>query len=260
MTTTDVQDTFQIGRVVSRTFSVIGRNAVAFLLLSALLTLPSLFFSLYFQDALAPSEENPMAVFENLTITLPMGLLGVVMAYLLQACLVQGTVSDLNGVKPQFGTMLSSGFRVVGPVVVISILAYLGMVVGVLLLIVPGIILAVMWSVVVPVRVVENTGIGETFARSRALTKGSRWQIFLVALLGCIIAYLIVLVMALVLGVSLITPGEDSAMRSIPFLVGNWLVSAVIYSIIGAGIASIYYELRTVKEGIAPQQLAAAFD
>jgi len=41
------------------------------------------------------------------------------------------------------------------------------------------------------------------------------------------------------------------------FLTG--LVRAVLGLIGAAGIASIYYELRLVKEGVGPEQLAAVF-
>ena len=38
-------------------------------------------------------------------------------------------------------------------------------------------------------------------------------------------------------------------------------ITAIIYVVIAAaGIASIYYELRVIKEGIGPEALAAVFD
>jgi hypothetical protein len=38
------------------------------------------------------------------------------------------------------------------------------------------------------------------------------------------------------------------------------LVNAAQYVLLAAGAASIYYELRTSKEGVAPEQLASVFD
>ncbi len=57
------------------------------------------------------------------------------------------------------------------------------------LLVVPGIIVALMWSFVTPVLVVERTGLIDTFQRSRDLTRGHRW-----ALLGLIVVYSLVVV------------------------------------------------------------------
>jgi len=39
----------------------------------------------------------------------------------------------------------------------------------------------------------------------------------------------------------------------------NTLITAVVGVVAAAGIASIYYELRLIKEGAGPQQVAAVF-
>jgi hypothetical protein len=49
-------------------------------------------------------------------------------------------------------------------------------------------------------------------------------------------------------------------MNNIPYIVLQWLQSVILAVFTAVGVTAIYYELRTVKEGREPQQLAAAFD
>jgi hypothetical protein len=64
-----------------------------------------------------------------------------------------------------------------------------GMMAGMVLLVVPGIIVALMWVLVIQVMIVERLGIVDAFKRSRALTKGHRW-----ALLGLFVLYTLLVV------------------------------------------------------------------
>jgi len=72
--------------------------------------------------------------------------------------------------------------------IVAGILAALGIFVGLLLLIVPGLYLLVRWSVVGPVIVLERLDAGASFSRSANLVRGHGWRIFwllvVVGLLG----------------------------------------------------------------------------
>jgi hypothetical protein len=122
------------------------------------------------------------------------------------------------------------------------------------LLIVPGFMLLVAWSMAVPARVAEQTGITESFGRSRELTAGYRWPIF-----GAIV---------------ILTLGSGVAQAAVRPLVAAGALSATVY--LGAALtavvtailavasatlhASMYYELRMIKEGVGPEQIAAVFD
>jgi len=115
-----------------------------------------------------------------------------------------------------------------------------------------------MWSVVVPVRMVENTGITETFGRSRALTKGYRGKIFLLVLMYLVIAIAIGFATRPLFGVSMLA--KTLTEFNPVYLVVDWAERVVLAAITAVGVASVYYELRLVKEGIGAQQMAAAFD
>lgn len=74
-----------------------------------------------------------------------------------------------GGGKPSVATSLQISLRLILPLIGLGILAGLGVVAGTFLLIVPGVILALMWSVAVPARVMEPIGVFDAFKRSAAL-------------------------------------------------------------------------------------------
>lgn len=260
----DSSETFQMGRVIGRTFGVISRNLVVFLAVSALLMVPMVLITGAFsQQSAALQSNDPAVIAQNIG-----GIFGVLMAtllvqtvlyYMLQACLAHATIADLRGEKPQVVPTLLAGLQIVLPVTIISVLALLGVMAGFLLLIIPGIILLLWWSIISPVRVVENTGIAETFGRSRALTRGYRWHILGLLLLFVVVLLLATFAVHLVMGLSLVEDNPAKAL-SMSALIANGVVQVPLYGILAVGMASIYYELRLVKEGLGPQQLASAFD
>ena len=244
---------FDIGRVVKRAFGSIGRNLGAFSLLTMLLVgIPDILAnSGRMLSAGAPWLEG--GALQGLG-----SLINLVGVYVLQAALIHGVVADLNGRKASFGDCLATGFRFFLPVLAIAILTGLGVAVGLVLLIVPGVLLALAWAVNVPVEVVERRGVFGAFGRSAELTRGHRGAIFL--LMFCyVIAMGIVSMVGLTLGGAL-TP--ENLQQGFSGATLAWMtVLNMIEGLIGAaGVASIYYELRSIKEGVGPEHLAAVFD
>jgi len=264
MTTLDSAEDFRIGRVVSRLFNVLSANFGTFLALTALLTIPTLLHSVY--TALNPASTGMagtggfqpgggLIFLRYMTIGL---LIYFIFGYTLQAALIKGTIVYLNGDRPTFGECLSTGVKAFLPILAIGVLSFMGMTLGFMLVIIPGIILLLMWSVVIPVRIIEQTGIGASFGRSRALTKGHRGKIFLLGLMFFVLVVIIGLVTRPLMGVSAVAPKPGEL--NVPYVLVAWAENVLITSIMTLGVASIYYELRLVKEGIGAQQMAAAFD
>ncbi len=82
---------------------------------------------------------------------------------------------------------LTETFARVGPRVLpllgASILAGLGITLGLILLVVPGLILLTWWSLITATIVLEDKGVFESFGRSRELVRGNGWSAFGVVIL-----------------------------------------------------------------------------
>ena len=78
----------------------------------------------------------------------------------------------------------------IAPLIGAGILAGIGIAIGLILLIVPGLFLLTIWAVIAPVIVIERTGVFGSFGRSQQLVKGNGWQVFgviLIIFLGTLI-------------------------------------------------------------------------
>lgn len=260
---------FEIGRVINRTFGAIGRNFVAFLLLAVILGgLPNLLFT---WAQLKVTGVTPSLAPQTLVLWFGGFLVVLLGSLILQAAIVHATIADLKGRRADVGETLGAGLRNCGPLLLLGILTWLGLMLGFLLLIVPGIILAVVWSVAIPVKVAENTGVLEAFSRSRDLTRGRRWPIF-----GLFLIYMVLvwIVQALVMGLGLAVAGAlhgplnasgDGATAFLDVFQRSTLITSpitvtLIAMVSASGLAALYYELRASREGVGAEALAAVFE
>ena len=125
------------------------------------------------------------------------------------------------------------------------------------LLIVPGFMLMTAWTVSVPVLVVEHKGILDSFSRSAELTRGHRWSIFGIIVVFYVCLFIVEFAARPFFGVAMV-----SRLSGMPvaYLLFNTLIGVITSVIAATGVACIYYELRTAKEGIGPEQLASVFE
>ena len=245
---------FDLGRVIQRTFSTIRENA-------------AIFFGASTVMVGVPSAVMGFGQTTLVTGSSPTGLLAMVAGwvfyliglYMLQGMVVKAAVNGFNGKATSFGQAFDVGVKMFLPLLGLAIIAGLGAGLGYLLLIVPGVIISVMWAVASPSVVVEKRGVFESLQRSRDLTRGYRWNVF-----GLMVIYVILswIIGAAVGALGLATGG--GFFDGSPNLWFN-VVSGVVVNILSgvvasAGVAALYYELRTVKEGAGPEALAAAFD
>jgi hypothetical protein len=122
------------------------------------------------------------------------------------------------------------------PLAGVSIVFGIATAIGFLLLIIPGLILTVIWSVVAPVTVLERPGVFAAFGRSRELVRGNGWNVFAVIVL-VFLSVLVVSIAAALLAGSLGTVGRafvqwalDSALAPITALSASVLYFALLGS------------------------------
>jgi hypothetical protein len=127
-------------------------------------------------------------------------------------------------------------------IIVGGLLAGLGIALGLVLLIVPGLILLTWWIVIIPVIVLEERSAGEAFGRSRELVRGHGWNVFGVIVLT------ILLVIAFQIVLSLLLIPVSDWLRS---FVSNLVSGTVVTPFIVLVWTTLYYRLRAAKEAPA---------
>ncbi|ADL01067.1 YciC family protein [Brevundimonas subvibrioides] len=248
-----VSGTFDLGRVIQRTFNAIRQNGVTFLIGSVLLVgIPSLLL-VYGQSRLLEGQAASFAI-----IGLAY-LLWFVGTYMLQGMVVKVTVASFNDKAMSIGAAFAAGSKLFLPLLGVGILVGLGTGLGYILLVVPGVILAVIWSVATAAVAVEDRGVTESLQRSRELTKGYRWPIFglaVILFLGSVMIGMLVAGIGAATGGSFVGGSASLGVNMITTALSN-----ILTSVIGAaGVAALYYELRSIKEGVGPEELASVFD
>jgi len=256
---------FDIGRVIVRTLKVFGRNFPVFLFLAAIGTAPSEFLLWIWMKSLlsgAGGVSMSMAMWSNLPLLIFAYIAFVILVSLAQAAIAYGAIAALNGKSASISDCFSTSLNSLGPLVGIGVLKTLGVALGALLLIVPGINVALMWSVAIPVRVVERTSISDSFSRSEQLTLGHRWAIFGLAVIFVLAGVAAELPVRLFLILSRL-PMVHQAIPVLTAVTIYWTAHAVLRTVttsFGAvGVASIYYELLLIKGVMAPKQVEAVF-
>lgn len=261
MATVTFDARLDIGRVISRMFSAIGANLLAFLMIATLLAgIPAVLVTTGTAYLVLLMLESPD--YSPLIPFLPMAinLLAAVPAYILIGAVTHGSLVFFNGGRATFGESLGTGLRSAIPLVGLGFVSSVAMGFAFILLVIPGLLVATRWAVAAPAMVAESKGVFGSLERSKDLTEGSRWRVFaLIAIYG-VVSILVGMAASLPLGAlgggSLNWTGGIS-----PVAMAITFVSAVLNSVIAsAGSASLYFELRTIKEGASSAELAAIFD
>jgi membrane-anchored glycerophosphoryl diester phosphodiesterase (GDPDase) len=183
--------------------------------------------------------------------------------FALQGFVTRSSVLHMMGREPDHKESVLVALRLILPLIGIAIVTGFAVMVGIILLIVPGIMVYVALIVAVPALVEERRGVFGSIRRSRDLTRGSRWLIFLLAILFYVVAIVFSTLLNTIAGVSMFGPNlADPANLPNAALAG--LAGAIAQSLTAVFtavmVASLYVELRTVKEGASREVLAGIFE
>jgi len=261
---TAAPERFDIGRVLSAGFGIVSRQAVTLVVLVAIFGfLPAAAtFWLTTNILPAPTPGAPPALPALLQRTAIVELIAIAVGgfgWILQGAVATAALGDLGGRPLGVGAVLAR----IGPrapmVYVVGVVATLGILIGTLALVVPGVLLALAWSLGGIVAMVENTGFG-SFRRSAELTRGNRLSLFVILLIWGVVGVVAGLVARIIGGVALYAPGATAGVPLWMTLGVQPLATAVVQVFSTATMAAAYVELRGVKEGVPPSGLAAIFD
>ena len=170
-------------------------------------------------------------------------LVGLVATWLFTGMVVELVADVQDGRRDATpGQLLRAVVPVLGSLVLVAIVAGILIVIGFVLIIVPGLILLTIWAVAVPVVVIEKPpGLG-ALGRSRELVRGNGWQVFGVIL----ILYFLVLIVS----VALQAAGNSAG-------TGVGIVVAVVVGVLTAPLPALaqsvlYFELLAARGEARP--------
>lgn len=242
---------FRVGRVLGEAFNVLFKDIWKFLLLALVALLPSALLVLAVgghSSTLGASPDLEGASAGILLIDVPLGVLCYALS---QAGTLYGAFQDMRGRPFNLGDAFGVAFGRFFPVLGVAICFGFAVVLGSILLLVPGLIALSALYVALPACVMERTGVFESLGRSSELTKGHRWRIFGI--------FLVIIVVSMVVGgvLELMTAAIGGAIAG---MVVNFVWNAFYAAYNSVAIAVMYHDLRVLKEGIDVDRIAAVFD
>jgi hypothetical protein len=130
-------------------------------------------------------------------------------------------------VRPQITTLTVAG-----------LLAGIGIAIGFVLLIVPGLVLLTWWLFIVPVIMLEGAGVTDAFGRSRELVRGHGWEVF-----GLIVLTILVVIAAQIVLAILLSPLPDGPGGYLGSVLSNTLFTPFLAAAWTLG----YYRLKDIE-------------
>lgn len=193
---------------------------------------------------------------------IPLYLASMLLAVVLSALGVAAStfvVSDAYlGRETSAGVALSKAGGLLARLIGLSILTSLVIGIGVLLLIVPGLVLAAGLMLSTVVLVLESPpSVTAAMGRAWALSKGFRGKI----LLTMVVVFLMLVVPSVVIGAAWALIGRGTGAgpaESVPMVVLQSLLSILVYPFVYVVLTVLYYDIRVRKEGFDLELLASS--
>lgn len=136
------------------------------------------------------------------------------------------------------GDVLGSVWPRLIPLILLQIVVGILVGIGLIFLIVPGVILALMWIVSVPSMVVEGKGVFEAMSRSSDLTRGNRMRILAVGI-AVVLIYVAVMVVAALF----------AAIAPVIGVIAMVVVAVLLYPYVSIITSVLYFRLRELEQG-----------
>jgi hypothetical protein len=239
---------FRVGAIFSRAWQIYSANFLTFTLVALVIALPNLLSG---EGETFSGGVRNIAVFVFWMIANTVGL----------AVILYAAFQAMRGRAVIIGEAIRRGLSRFWPIVGLAILEWLGITIGLLLFVVPGVMLFVRWSAALPACVVEGLGPLASMKRSAQLTKGHRWKIFGIFVLISIGAAIVLGIIAGIVYGLVGTFSLAGVSRGLGLGALLWLVVTAIYSAYNNVVSvMIYHDLRVAKEGVDTEQIASVFD
>jgi hypothetical protein len=245
MTDVTMAGAFRLANVFSKTAAIYSRRFVPFIILTFIASIPN--YVALFAIGVPDVDTDPSAFAEA---RVGLGLLDFLTKSLASGAVMYGVVQELRGRPFSVGDSIQIAFRRFLPMLGVAICTTIVIVLGMLLLVVPGIIAACIYYVAMPACIAERAGVFASMSRSRFLTRGHRWQVF-----GTfVLIFVASIVLVLILGAIFALTGQAGV------LISTQALGLIIGSFNGVLVSVFYYELRVAKEGVDIDKIASIFE
>src|ERR1700675_1265553 len=199
--------------------------------------------------------------------------LGSIVIYLGAVAASQGaTVMAVSRVHLGNDTSISESFAgIKGRIFYLALIMIgvgIGVGIGFVLLIVPGIILALMWALTIPVAVLEDKGLRDATSRSAELTKGNRGRIFMIYFLFIVLMYIVILLweVPIFAAIGILARNGARPMTVLPVWtqvalpVCTFLSQCLVGPLLTITLSLVYYDQRVRKEAFDLQLMMSTID
>lgn len=244
-----------VGEILDTSFSLYRRHFAALATVALVCTGVPLVLRLFL--------EASGGVFSNLALTLLYALSLVVLSLVATGATVFIVSESYLGRPITAREALNRAAPYLGRILVCSLLMTLAVGLGFLLLMIPGIILAVGLALAIPAVVLEpRSSASAALSRSWELTRGARWRMFGLGLTLLVLLYIPVLaitgLLALVLPQATGESFGPASISTVAALAVGGVVQMFIYPLFYCVLTVAYYDLRVRKEGFDLELLASA--
>jgi hypothetical protein len=217
------------GRVFERIFEIY-REQFTLLVPAALI----LFIPVAILNGLVQTGGGALAALATAAISL-------IASYWYQGMVVEAVVDILDGRRDHtVGSLFSSVSPFIGTLIGAGILATIIIVIGFILIIVPGLIALTFLAVVAPAVVIDRAGVTGALTRSRELVSGQAWRVF-----GVIVV--LFLITAVIGGILSAIGGSASDDSFAGYAVADLIVRVLLGPLTAIAATVIYVELRRIK-------------
>jgi hypothetical protein len=253
--------TMSVGRVFERAFSTIRRDPLMTVGMAALFgAAPAVAVQYLFMQI--PSYALVMTVAGYalpgaIALALARWFVSLVTGTIVQGAMTRPVVAQSEGRKASVGESLAAAGSALLPLFLLGVLTGIAVIIGTTLVIVPGMVIYLFWSVAAPALAEEREGVFLALNRSQELTEGARWKI--VAVLLVLLAMSMTLAIASGFASLLMFRMSFSENFTLWRLAMDGVVSLLVNLAYGTVQASLYVELRDWKEGASVESLGQVF-
>lgn len=243
-----------VGETLDATFSIYRARFSTFVTIVAIVLVPIGILTTII-NVTATNDADPATIASAFSLPLLIvSILGWVAQLLATGGVVKAVAAEYLGESITWQEALDAARQRIGALMLASVLIAIGVAIGFILFIIPGLILLVSWALTIPAIVVEDLRAAEGIGRSWSLVGGRRWSIFGVFVILYIIIIVVQLIIAVGLAGLLIADSGDASVLASNLL--SLATQVFTVPLLAIAITVVYFDQRVRKEGFDLELLA----